>query len=71
MVFLKVGMHGPLGRHDCRAGNGRRGRAPRLQQPGQQAARLGAARPGRRAQELADNTPAVVHYEIVRATTSK
>jgi fumarate hydratase class I len=59
VAFVKVGMKV---RWDASspAGHGRRGRAPRLSAPGQQAARLDRRGPGFRAQNTRDNTPAVM-----------
>jgi fumarate hydratase class I len=64
-VFLKVGMQlrweGTLSVTEMVNEGVRRAYHP----PRQPAARLGAGRPGRRAPNTRDNTPAVIHMELV------
>ena len=69
-VFLKVGMDVRWdGLDDVDRGHGQRRRAPRLPRPRQHAARLGPRRPAVERKNTKDNTPAVVHLELVPGDT--
>jgi fumarate hydratase class I len=69
VVFLKVGMEVRWDASWVCHGDGQRGRAPRLHAPGQRAARLDGRPPHRRARNTGDNTPAIVHMEVVPGDT--
>jgi fumarate hydratase class I len=65
VIFLKVGMEVQMGRQPVGAGNVRRGRSPRLQQPDNKLRASVLLDPAGARKNSRDNTPAVVHYEIV------
>ncbi len=66
VVFLKIGMEVRWETHPEHPGDGRRGGAPRLSASGQSCcAPPWSRRPSARARNTGDNTPAVVHVELV------
>ena len=68
-VFLKVGMNVRWDAKRSARGHGQRRRAPRLPPSGQQAARLGRRDPLFARKNTKDNTPAVIHVELVPGDT--